>query len=213
MFSISAENIPSIRLNRYKLNDDKSKEDLIKNYLWNIRLSEAFYPALALFEVVLRNRIDFSISKNINPEWLTEENANNLLFDNEINSYRKACNKFKKEYTKGQLIAELNLGFWVGMFKNRYNTLIWDKPNVFDDAFPSFEGVSINRKKVVYSKIRKIHEIRNRISHHEPIFDEPSGLNNCYNDVELLLFWLSPETKSLLDKISRFSEIWNDRII
>ena len=202
--------LSSERLSRYKKNENETNEEIISRYLLNIKLSEAFYPALALFEITLRNRIDYSISKNINNNWLLDENITKFFFDTEIKSYNKVVNRFKKDYTKGQLLAELNLGFWVGLFKNQYNTSIWDKPKVFNDVFPNFQGGFINCKKHVYPKIRKIHEIRNRISHHEPIFDETNGIDNCFRDLEQVLFWLSPEAKDLLDKVNRFYDVWEE---
>ena len=197
------------RLNRYKFKDNDSESDLINNYLWNIQLAEAFYPALALFEVILRNRIDYSISKNINQNWLLDDNIDKFLINIELLSYNKALKNIKKQVTKGKIISELNLGFWIGLFKNSYNPVIWDKPNIFSDIFPHYPKGIMNPKKHISPKIRKIHELRNKISHHEPIFDEPSGIDNCYHDLEQIILWLSPEANQILDKTSRFWIVWN----
>ena len=205
-------NILSVpRLNRYKLNNNDNEVDLLNNYLWNIKLAEAFYPALALFEVVLRNRIDYSISKNIKQDWLLKPNTDKFLIGIELQSYNKALNNIKKRVTKDRLISELNLGFWISLFKNFYNHVIWDKPNVFYDICPLYPKGVMNSKKHISPKIRKIHELRNKISHHEPIFDEPNGIDNCYRDLEQVIFWLSPEAKEILDKTSRFWDIWNKK--
>lgn len=198
------------RLKRYKLNANDSQDEIIFRYLWNIRLSEAFYPALSLFEITLRNKIDYAISKNINDNWLSDKHANIMTFDAEMQTYEKTVSRLRHNFTKGQLIAELNLGFWVGLFKNKYNTVLWDKPNIFSDVFPCFPEGLINRKKIVQPKIRKIHGIRNRIFHHEPIFDVKNGLDNCYRDLEQVLYWLSPEARNLFDKINRFYGIWKE---
>ena len=36
---------------------------LIEKYIYNLKLSEAFYPAISLLEVALRNRITSAIEK------------------------------------------------------------------------------------------------------------------------------------------------------
>lgn len=60
------EVITPIRLSVYG-NDENLSLD---NYIYNLKLSEAFYPALSLLEISLRNRICNAIDKIICKDWL-----------------------------------------------------------------------------------------------------------------------------------------------
>ena len=62
--------ISSERLEAYRLSPTDSIENLVQMYLHNIELAEALYPALALLEVTLRNRLNNAIARNIMPDWL-----------------------------------------------------------------------------------------------------------------------------------------------
>ena len=96
------------RLETYRLSPNDTVEDLVRVYLHNIQLSEALYPALALLEVTLRNRLNNAIEKNIKPEWLIKEIKNiDILQKNEYEYLEKAGNKLTKPfYKQNQLITK-----------------------------------------------------------------------------------------------------------
>lgn len=200
----------SERLLRYKLHASDSEEIVLKRYLWNIQLSEACYPALSLVEVALRNRVDKAISAYFDESWL-HENWEHWPKKNRYETTRinEAKAKLKGNYSRGHLIAELNLGFWIALFRKQYKPLIWNRPKLFEQVFPAFDKKVMNRVTVVFKHLERIRIVRNRISHHEPVFDIPGGLDQAYNDLEQVIFWLSPDALRLLRSISRFRDVWN----
>jgi hypothetical protein len=219
------------RLESYRLMSTDTIEDLARFYLQNIQLAEALYPALALLEITLRNRLSNAIEKNIKPDWLIKEvNTQSILFQDEhellLNSYKKLIRPIYKQgqpivrpLTKGKLIAELNFGFWVNLCESKYNPAIWmKKPIIFDEVFPYYDSFVAKKnpnakrhKRInkVAQKLRPILKLRNRVFHHEPIFNHPNRLNNCYADMEELLFYMSIESSEYLISICRFSDCWN----
>lgn len=46
------------RLSSFKQHEMDTKEDIIKSYCSNIKISQALYPELCTLEVILRNAID-----------------------------------------------------------------------------------------------------------------------------------------------------------
>ena len=56
-FSKIVENISLDRLSSYKFNDSENIEIILERYVYNIQISESFYPLLSVFEIALRNRI------------------------------------------------------------------------------------------------------------------------------------------------------------
>ncbi len=199
------------RLNAYKICSTDTDEDIIAKYLWNIALSETFYPAIAIFEVNYRNHIYNAISFHIMKEWLDEINNPWLLQPekDQIITAKKKIIKSGKIVTQGQIISQLTLGFWISILKKQYKKNVWNKPRVFEDVFPNFNIKCADRISVVDPHLKKILSIRNRISHHEPILYHPNGLNQVYDDIILAMSWLSKDTKVLMDKLNRFNQVYN----
>ena len=220
------------RLESYRTSPNDSIEDLIKTYLYNIKLSEALYPALSLLEITLRNHLNNSIGAIIKTDWLLSEVKNrSILLPNEYELLTSAYDKLSrptydkdgkptaKPVSTSKLIAELTFGFWVNLCNDKYNPNIWmKKPIIFDEVFPYFDDfmskknpTSKRHKRInkVASKLKPILKLRNRVFHHEPVFNHPRGLNNCYADIEELLLYMSIEASQNLIEISRFQKIWS----
>lgn len=224
--------ISSERLEVYRKTANDTIEDLTRLYLHNIQLAESLFPALALLEVTLRNHLNNAIDKYIKHDWLiTELTEKSILLPKEYELLKNSVEKLikpvyqqgqqiRQSLTSGKLIAELNFGFWVNLCANRYNPNIWmKKPIVFDEVFPNYDDFiakknpsSKRHKRInhVFNKLKPILKIRNRVFHHEPIFNHPNGLNNCYSDIEELLFYMSISSSEYLMQISRFQECWDN---
>lgn len=219
------------RLETYRLTPTDSTNDLVQRYLYNIELSQFLYPALSLLEVTLRNHLNSAIDQFIKPNWLLEEAKastpsillpfeHNLLMQAVQNLskpfYDKQRNLLNRPLTAGKLIAELNFGFWVNLCNDKYNPTIWmKKPTIFDEVFPYFDDfmAKSNPNAKRHKRINKVAtklvptlRLRNRIFHHEPVFNHPNGLEKCYADIEELLLYLSIESSQYLMEISKFNE-------
>jgi hypothetical protein len=78
------------------------------------------------------------------------------------------------EPTAGKVIAELKFAFWVNMFTARHQTRIWD-PHIaalLPDA-PRKSAAQLRTR--VYGDLNGIRVLRNRVAHHEPIFNRDLG--------------------------------------
>jgi len=111
---------------------------------------------------------------------------------------------------KGDLIPELNFGFWVNLCKKGYNRKFWQTSKIFNEAFPYFEEFLIEKPKkrigYIQKKLKPILDLRNRISHHEPIMFN-TRLIQQYEDIEELLILMSNDISDLLNKVSRFKKL------
>lgn len=200
------------RLKAYKLSEQDNFSILLNQYIYNIKVSEAFYPILSILEIALRNKIHNAIDKLIKKDWLLLElQSQNILLNNEhkilLDASKKLQFKYKK-ITKGALITELSFGFWVNLCKKAYKTIIWDKKGVFEIVFPNFPAQNtMDRTKFISSDLKNILQLRNRIFHHETIINNKLGIQNCYNISEKLLSYISIENLKLLQEVSRFNDI------
>jgi hypothetical protein len=84
-------------------------------------------------------------------------------------------------HATGKVIADLKFVFWEKMLTNRYDQRIWNGQllKVFPNLNPS-DPINISRIKI-YSDLEKIRKLRNRIAHHEPIFNR-----NLNNDLSII---------------------------
>lgn len=199
------------RLNKYSKNTN-SENEIIEKYLWNIQLSKELYALIAIFEVSLRNHINYAISEHILNNWLLDDTfIKKFLTENELKSYLIAFNRLieKNKLTADNLVAELNLGFWVNLFKKIYAPKLWHKKHVFKTVFPFFNKDFTNKMNYIYPKLKEIQKIRNRISHHESIFEYKNGLNNFYYNILECLDFMDPSLKEFALKICEFEVVWN----
>ena len=169
----------------------------IENYVYNIRLSETFYPALSLLEITLRNRICNAIEKLICENWLINElNQQKILSDKEYQKLKEAENKIKKankKVTNDRLISELTFGFWIHLCTKSYKPKLWDKKGFFETVFPNYvNSGNLRNISPIQNDLLNILRLRNRIFHHEIIIKSNKQPNEYYQliiNMLHLLFW------------------------
>ncbi len=200
------------RLNAYNLQGEDFST-ILERYIYNLKVSETFYPILSILEIALRNKIHNAIDTLIKSDWLLLElQSQELLLNNEREILLSAFKKVKlknKKITKGALISELSFGFWINLCKKAYKTIIWDKKGVFEFIFPHFPiKKEMNRIRFISPDLKNILRLRNRIFHHEIIINNNIGIQNNYDSIEKILFFISEEYSNLLlMNTCRFKEI------
>jgi hypothetical protein len=201
----------SQRLSKYSKNT-RSEKEIMDKYFYNIQLSKELYVLIALFEVSLRNHINYAINEYIHKNWLMDCSfLQQFLTENELKSYYLATSRLneRNKLTQDNLVTELNLGFWVNLFKKIYAPRLWHKKYVFESVFPYFDKKNNNRMDYIYPKLKAIQKIRNRISHHESIFDYKHDLDNFYYNILECLNFIEPNLKNDALEICQFEDSWN----
>ncbi|MCB0368449.1 MAG: Abi family protein [Bdellovibrionales bacterium] len=199
------------RLNKYIREQDNGNLILaINRYKWNIEISRAFYPALNIIEVSLRNRTHKAISSYLNDEkWLenfsVHEQKFKLPFSREkvVKAMQELTLK-KKPIEEPRLIAELNFGFWTSFYDNRYEQM-WRSKNGLALVFPNMFRRNRTRSKLSKT-LNRIRDLRNRIFHYEPIFHW-HDLDKHYDRITECASWISPKAKTLILNCDNFKEV------
>jgi hypothetical protein len=75
--------------------------------------------------------------------------------------------KDRKPAIGGQMLAGLKFAFWVGLLGKHYDATIWRKA-----IYKAFLAHGGKPRSVVHSRLNAIRRLRNRIAHHEPIFQK-----------------------------------------
>ena len=203
------DTITPVRLKAY---GEDSNEILIEKYIYNLKVSEAFYPALSLLEVTLRNKICYAIEALICKDWLINElNQQNILFDKEYKKLIETADKIEKDgkkVTNDRLISELTFGFWIHLCTKSYKPKFWDKKGFIELVFPNYT-ISSNLRNIslIQKDLRDVLKLRNRISHQEIIINGNRTPEESYKLIQMLLYTLSSGMYALLEDISRFNAI------
>jgi hypothetical protein len=129
-----------------------------------------------------------SVSRSTGPDWyLTLAGDFSSEACTSIADARRHATANGRTETAGRVVAELPFGFWRYLLASRYERTLW-RTRLYH-AFPG-QG----RRQAVYTKLAGIHQLRNRIAHHEPIHNRP--LARLHEDALLVAEWACPGTRT-----------------
>lgn len=171
-------------------------------YEWNSVAASAFFELLADVEVVVRNSVNeqlaaWSARCGFRSPWF--ENEHGLLHREAVRDIETAHARLKRKAntkgpdgsvratTPGDLICELNFGFWRFLLTKQYRTTLW--PAALVNAFPELPPSEAPR---LSSAMQRLHDLRNRIAHHEPVHRRRLDLDLA--DCDFVLRSICPET-------------------
>jgi hypothetical protein len=189
--AISAE-----RLSRYQRSASEL-ELAIALYEKNTRLSEAFYTPLQGFEICFRNLLHEALQKQFGANCLLLGRVP-LIQDDQarLAATISSLEAPRREAAEGAIIAALNLGFWVKLLGPIYDETLWRVSlyRVF-----SAQGRHLRRKHV-HGRVNAIRRFRNRIAHHEPIWDQ--DLNMRHTEIIEAISWMCADTALWVERRS-----------
>lgn len=150
-------------------------------YSWNLQLSAALWELIAIVEVTVRNSMHDRLTAAYGERWF---NNTSILDDRSLRTMRQAEVRARRGSasgrapTAGRVVSEITFGGWVALLdkggssvaagrKLRYHDTLWLP--ALAAAFPSGPG----HQKKTNSGLRVVQSVRNRIAHHEKIFQEP----------------------------------------
>lgn len=154
-------------------------------YEWNVTLGQALMRDISHFEIALRNAYDAAIqnqwrgsdhwlldpeSPAVTPIWRVKKDSSGLKRGTDVNHLnRRAVDAAVKKCggakaTSGKVMAELSFGFWSHLTTASHEKSVWVP--YLHHAYPQ----GTNRASVD-KIIGSVNSVRNRIAHHEPIFD------------------------------------------
>jgi hypothetical protein len=207
-FSLTRAAVSYDRLEAYRANPADPDEVVLARYLWNMELSQALYPALQNVEIALRNAI-YSVAANSmgNPNWLDATPP--LLAIQDQDEVYRAKNKIMREkriaaVTAGQLVAELNFGFWTRFFDSRYDNAYWR--GLLRPMLPHLPA-SLRMHHKLSRRFNKIRRLRNRVFHYEPIWHW-RDLEQQHGLILETIGAISPCMRATVETIDRFPNVY-----
>lgn len=209
------------RLGAYSLNSDASSTEAVARYLWNGALAVAFHPTLHVLEVTLRNTLYCASEKHVAlsgrtvidiPCWLDvypsylENKERGKVDEAKLRLGHRATWK-----TPGHLISKLGFGFWVNLHRKAYDAghpngaKLWPAltPVVYRHA-PN----SIRHRAFIADRLEAIRDFRNRIAHHEPIWDR--DVLKVHSQILETIGWMNPSMQKTVQATYDIAILWSN---
>lgn len=191
-------------------NGDKTQA--LKLYLWNTNLSAALYSPLQSLEISFRNALHKELTQQYNNNWYDEIfHFASYTTKKNINSAKHKIERIEnKEITPSRMVSNLTFGFWVGLLgpgpkgENNYDMKLW-RPCLYK-AFP-YKKLS---RKEAHAKFDDLRKLRNRIAHHEPIFNQ-EDLKNNYEKILETSSWICLYTSHWIKDNNQFLSIFQKK--
>jgi hypothetical protein len=181
--------LSSARLSRYLRHSGGDRTRAVALYEWNAQVSAALQRDLAHVEVALRNAYDAAANAHWagSGHWLLHDaatvfapvprtkhanrNGRRIKFTVDINQKpRELIERAVRDAggpraTSGKVVAELSFGFWRYLSSSAHEKTLWVP--MLHHAFPPATS-----RPDVDARIGRLHQVRNRIAHHESLLDE-----------------------------------------
>lgn len=198
-----------MRFARYERQREPALNHL-ERYVRNIHLCQAFYPSLHLLEVALRSTLHRELTREYGATWFQSR----WLHHKSKRLVDKVIDDLQKNQPPGwvpdpnQVIAKLTLGFWVAMLNTDHDRRIFKRvgAQVFSHRSSSYR---LSRSDI-QGRLQRILVLRNRISHHEAIFDN-RNLKSIYDDLVFVLEMIAPAYAQLVRYECSVESVLNKR--
>lgn len=178
------------RLGSYQAAVGGDANQAIALYEWNAAISGAFWVTLGHVEVLVRNAMHqqltaWSTRVYQEPRWYLDRGR--VLDERrheQIAEAKRRATRGGRPETPGRVIAELGFGFWRFLLSSSYDRSLW----------PHLQGAWPDKRlrRDVQEPMVALHELRNRIAHHEPIYYRP--LKELHAKALDLASWTCPQT-------------------
>lgn len=181
---------------------------------WNSRLSAAYFEVIGHTEVLLRNRIAASLrsSSSGQPWYLNPRYNFSAKTTKQIMDARDLLASKRRPETAGGVVAELSFGFWRFLLSRRHAPNVW--VDLCAAGLPHFPH---GTNRAAFAKpVERIHKLRNRIAHLEPLVDtsaaiEAQRLDRYDSDLDILARWIDPDAADWISSVSRVASVRSAR--
>lgn len=181
--------LSSERLRKYLANANGNLDRALCLYERNMRLSSAFYVPLQCLEVCLRNKMHNELAKKYGAEWYVNGKPGLQVGTvKRISDVIHELGKSGSQTTPGAVVAELSFGVWVSLLGTAYDATLWR--SALANAFQE-HGKNMRRDRV-HGRLNALRRFRNRVAHHEPIFDRK--LTDVHAELIEAIAWLCRDT-------------------
>ena len=164
----------------------------LATYEENLLFCTRYFVAVHFLEVTLRNEINGILGANIGPDWFLRQDALIHPQTRQLEDARKRLRKQgKRQPSPDDILAELSLGFWVGILNAGYerDQQYWRK-HLHKGFRHRPQGYD---RKQLFHRFDDIRHFRNRVFHHDRILHKNPArkLSECLEAIG----WINPDAQ------------------
>lgn len=202
-----------LRMRIYLKNSSNNKNLAIEDYIFNLKLAQAFITPLDFMEISLRNAIGEVLTDCFGDKWYELDGFLNNLSSSRRSDLNLVINQLKKSkgiYCKDDVIANLNLRFWEALLSKKMFHIVWK--GRLEQIFPH-KPITLSEEiflENLRTKLNQLRPFRNRIAHHEQILYKPN-IGQRYTDCVKIVGYRSSEAKNILLKNQEVTKLLNLR--
>ncbi|MFF0967200.1 hypothetical protein ACWDQO_35985 [Streptomyces sp. NPDC003703] len=175
-------------------------------YRWNSDLARAFFEPLGHLEITLRNALDARLvarqqRRGRTTEWYTGRKVPpHRQGRGDITQARERAERRGAATTpRGKGIVELGFGFRRFLLARQYKLSQWP------DLAGAFPHAPKRTLTTVENPVKRLHQFRNRITHHEGIWHLP--LEARRDDIQTVLSFIAPAASTWVADAFRIDDV------
>lgn len=165
--------LSSERLARYVRAAKGDRKEALRLYLYNARLAKACLFPLGMAEIVVRNAIDRCLSATFGPQWFRFDPTVTGIPTSSSTTLKSVVERLGADDhgaypidRRSEIVTSLPFEFWCALLRSSTEHL-WE--TCLRSGFPNLK-VDQGRRNVS-ALASKLSRFRNRVVHHEPIFE------------------------------------------
>ena len=187
------------RLNPYVATSNGDFVAAMLLYEFNTKASEALYGVLQALEVAYRNACYSVLANGMGQaNWYDTIGLLDAKEAVALGEAKVKIGRRNKYLTPGRVVAELTFGFWVRLLSPGYEKRLW-----VPHLYKAFSGMYKKDRQVAFGRMENIRKLRNRVAHHETIFDR--NLNLDYAEILEAINWICPVTAAWIRSTNSFA--------
>ena len=205
------DSLSQARFARYLRSAGGDEFMALELYRWNTLIAQSLYVYLQCWEITFRNRVDSLLRWKYGPKWPYDDarairnltkGEKRRLSDTKA---RQSQQRMLTQVPTDAIVADLSAGFWVSLLSSSHEISLTWHHNI-RRVFP--HDVLLSRE-VTHQMSERILTLRNRIAHHEPIFDLP--VEQTYSELQRLVSSMCVHTDQFARNNCTFPTIANQR--
>jgi hypothetical protein len=204
------ESLSPLRFARYLEETNGDEKAAVTLYHWNSRIASALYIPLQVWEITLRNRLHNFLCWKYGPDWPRDERrALKQLKPHHKRAVAEATTRQSQKrgssLTPDAIVADLSIGFWVGLLSRDYEIPFswrYNLPRIFPKE-------STLERASGFDLCQDLADLRNRVAHHEPVHNQP--LAERHGQINRLLKAMNEGAHRFSVLASDFEAVWAQR--
>lgn len=188
-----------------KVSTNALMQDLV---LANQKISAAIFEDCSYVEVALRNRLSAGMQRRLerissSASWLEDPTGELQTIDGgrffkQIQDARRRAMGAKSCADESDIVAELSLGFWIGLLSKKSQKLRID----LIGNLPGYQSRSMNQ---LMNGLNEFRNLRNRVAHHHGVLHR--DIQRDAQSVLLIASWIDPVLRDFVAANSRIEAL------